>query len=170
MDRRDFFRRLGGIERVMRPPGALLERIFSKNCTGCKACIAACPRQILKFSSRDLPIIDFTSRGCTFCGRCAQSCEHGALDPAQDLRAAWKWRARITTRCLEAKGITCRACEASCENDAFRFRPAPGGVIIAFIDSNCCDGCGECISGCPVNAIAMIEPDQDITRRKETAA
>jgi len=170
MERREFFRRLSGQKQAMRPPGALPEETFYSRCDGCGACVKACPQKSIQLAA-GFPIVSFNQAGCTFCGRCAAACERGAFDGAVDLEKSWKWRAHVGSTCLDKRGIVCRACEASCQENAIRFRPALGGRSEVSVLLTACTGCGVCVASCPNNAIKMKIPDgQPTTLLKEAMA
>ncbi|NMC50307.1 MAG: 4Fe-4S binding protein, partial [Desulfovibrio sp.] len=48
------------------------------HCTGCGACVAACPEQAVSLSPHG-PVLDRTT--CLGCGLCARACPHDALTP-----------------------------------------------------------------------------------------
>lgn len=52
-------------------------RLFHEKCTGCGACLAACPRQALSLTDRGI-VCD--RQKCDGCGACLASCSVGALD------------------------------------------------------------------------------------------
>ena len=170
MERREFFRRLSGQRQAMRPPGAQPEEVFYSRCDGCNACVKSCPQNVIQLAA-GFPIISFNQVGCTFCGRCVDACDQGALDAAIALETPWQWRANIGSTCLDKRGIVCRACEASCEEDAIRFRPALGGKTDVSVLLKTCTGCGACVSSCPTSAISMKIPDgEPATLLKEAMA
>jgi len=171
MNRRELFRRLGGRKPSMLPPGSVSEYLFAEKCNGCGACVEACPENIIKITPGQKPVISFARGGCTFCGDCGQSCERGAIVANIDLEQSWLWRAEISDQCLDKVGVVCRACEAFCDEDAIRFRPALGGKSDVFILSDACTGCGACVGSCPRKAIAMKIPEtQSISLTKEAVA
>ena len=135
--RRELFRRLGGHPPTRRPPWTAAD--FAEGCTGCAACVEACPEGVLKLGAGRLVELDLSSAGCTLCGECASRCEAGLFDGA---RPAFPWIATIGEACLALAGIHCRSCQDACEPAAIRFRPAPGGVALAELDSQRCNGCG----------------------------
>ncbi|QLA21180.1 4Fe-4S binding protein [Desulfolutivibrio sulfoxidireducens] len=53
-------------------------------CTGCGACVAACPEQAVTLSPKG-PVID--RKICLGCGLCARACPHDALTPG---RMGWR--------------------------------------------------------------------------------
>ncbi len=139
--RRELFRRLGGHPPTRRPPWTAAD--FAAGCTGCAACVEACPEGVLKLGAGRLVELDLSSAGCTLCGECASRCEAGLFDGA---RPAFPWIATIGEACLALAGIHCRSCQDACEPAAIRFRPAPGGVALAELDSQRCNGCGACLA------------------------
>ncbi len=170
MDRRGFFRRLSGQKRAMRPPGAIAEEFFVECCNGCNACVEACPQSIIRLAANHLPIVCFDQDGCTFCGRCAQTCNQAAIVSNTDLQGSWLPRARISSNCLDKIGTICRACESACENDAIGFSPVLRGRSDVFVRIENCNGCGACIASCPASAITMYVPQEDNPEIKENAA
>lgn len=161
MDRRAFLSGGQGGNAPIRPPYTKLnEMVFFDACTGCGDCIEACPEDLLLSGYQGRPEVDFTNSYCTFCGACAQSCSHGILvSPSQDeapsQSRAWPLKVHVTSQCLEARAVACRACESSCGYDAMRFRPQLGGRTALIIDADRCTGCGECLASCPVQALSI---------------
>jgi len=143
-----------------RPPWACDESLFIQRCTRCDRCIEACELKLLFRGSGGFPEIRFTEAGCDFCGDCLKACPNQALDaplPAPSL--AWKWRATIGARCLSRRGIVCRACGDACETEAIRFRLLTGGRAEPELDTQLCNGCGECLAVCPEQSITLDVPD-----------
>lgn len=168
LDRRAFLRRVAGAPQPQRPPWSVQEHDFAALCNGCGACIRSCPEAILVAGTGNLPLIDFSRGGCTFCGRCVEVCAPGALAEGPPA-PAWTLRARISATCLEPQGITCRVCETACEAAALRFRPRPGGRAQVTVSEHSCTGCGGCVAVCPAAAITMATRD-DRTDAEEAAA
>lgn len=162
LQRRDIFAgRLKDARPFPRPLGALdTETAFRAACTQCGACAAACPDDIIRRDRDGFPVIDVSAGGCSFCGACAEACPTAALSGDR----AWPWQAAVTGPCLGQSGITCRACEDSCDLAALRFTPMTGGRSIVGIDTGRCTGCGNCVPACPTNALALVaraRPDPD---------
>lgn len=147
--------RLRAANPPMRPPWALGEAEFQDICTGCDACIDACPPAILKKARAGYPVVDFTNAGCTFCGDCVSACRPKALVRNTDGRP-WTLLATVAPSCLSAKGTMCRMCGDRCDAQAITFKLALGGKSNPIIDALLCTGCGDCITPCPVDAINMI--------------
>ncbi len=53
--------------------------VYSEKCTGCGACVEACPFGVLSLEGERLVI----GEGCTACGACVEVCEAGALALAE---------------------------------------------------------------------------------------
>lgn len=68
--------------------------------------------------------------------------------------------ARIGDACLTLRGVMCESCADICEQRAIRFIRR-GAIKQPLIDADACSGCGECLSVCPANAIAMPSPQAD---------
>jgi len=67
----------------------------------------------------------------------------------------WYLKAQLKTNCLSERGVVCRACGDICEMRAIRFKLAVGGVTLVEMNTDECNGCGECVSVCPVQAIEI---------------
>lgn len=65
-----------------RPPGALPEPAFKQSCTGCDACMIACPVNVIMIENQEsrLPII-YAESPCINCPDtpCITACKTGAL-------------------------------------------------------------------------------------------
>ncbi len=144
---------------AMRPPGAV-NLDFNTLCDQCGDCTRACPEHILVRDQQGWPAVEFETGACTFCGDCANACPTGALMP--ELLTEWPWRARISSSCLSKAGVSCRACQDSCEEQAIGFRLQTRGRADPVLDLDACTGCGACASSCPVGAVQFeaIEPNQ----------
>jgi len=186
MDRRAFFRsalQKGGETAVklvderlkkqsarwIRPPFAVDELEFILACTRCRACVEACPHQVIfllparvgnKFVGT--PALDLMNKGCHLCADwpCVQACEADALKlPDQSSRSAADDQTLTASKslpqalaiveidpqvCLPYNGPECGACLQSCPIDGalseVMFRPE--------IDADLCCGCGLCREHC----------------------
>lgn len=132
------------------PPGFIVGLLDA--CTGCGACVEACPTGIIALPDR-VPSLDFAAGECTFCGDCAKACPEPLFEDARPTRFAHV--ARISDTCFARHGIACGSCRDVCQEQAIRLRPQRGGLFIPDIDEAACTGCGACIGVCPAAAIGV---------------
>ena len=137
---------------AIRPPWSD-DASLSAHCTGCGACITACPERILRLDSGGLPEVDFTAGACTLCGGCAESCAVPVFDRTRS--PAWPVKAFVSDRCLPKRRILCESCRDVCLDDAIGFARAAGRAPIPVISLDDCTGCGACQSVCPARAITV---------------
>ncbi len=135
------------------PPGAGNHERFSAKCTGCQACIAACPAKIIIPTAKGFaPIAVDLSRGaCDYnCNACGQACPTGAIAP---LALEEKRQIKLAEAKLDAKKCKvfqddepCGKCAEVCPMGAITLRPtgAPRPVKV-----NHCLGCAMCVVVCP---------------------
>ncbi len=135
----------------LRPPGALIEASFLDVCERCDDCISACPEHVIKRGDGGFPELDFKTGGCTRCTKCIAACESGAL-AGEDSVVLGQWT--VNARCLPTNNVTCQSCKDACDAQAISF-PYTSSNPTPLIDLNSCTGCGECVSVCPVDAIAI---------------
>ncbi|BAE51496.1 Ferredoxin [Paramagnetospirillum magneticum AMB-1] len=147
-----------------RPPWSI--ETFDVACDGCGACLSSCPEHILAKGADGRPVVDFARGGCTFCGDCDTACvpregRPAAIDRALSARASSHGAdrlpvlARLGASCISIQGVTCRLCGDPCDVRAIKFRPLPGGRVLPEIAEESCNGCGICVSACPVGALSM---------------
>jgi ferredoxin-type protein NapF len=154
--KRALFRgRVSPVQLTHRLPWKVVD--FTDRCERCGECVDACPESILVIGDGGFPDIDFARGGCTFCGACEAACRHGALVRSEGEPGLSSLVASISEHCLSVRGITCRSCAESCDPRAIRFRLAVGGKAIPELNGSICNGCGSCVSTCPVQAIQMEE-------------
>ena len=149
---------LGGRLRVaplLRPPWALDEARFASACTGCDACVAACPQSVLVRGEGGLPVFEPARGECTFCGDCAAACGARAFAPLS--MPPWTLQARVGDACLAARGIVCSSCRDACGESAIRFPPTRA-IPRPLVEADRCTGCGACVAACPTAAIAIAAP------------
>ena len=146
---------------VIRPPWAVEEREFLANCNRCNSCISACPEKIIISGDGGYPEVDFKRGECTFCAQCARSCEAQVLqyldstDDASRADNAWCLHVSIDAKCLSMNAVVCRACGDSCDSQAIRFKLKTGGRSEPQVFLDDCNGCGACVSVCPVDAVLV---------------
>lgn len=133
----------------VRPPWTGREGL--RACTGCGACVAACPTNIVSLAAG--LHLDFAAGECTFCGACATICPEPVFDRAQP--RPFRHIAAIGDACLARVGVVCQSCGDACPERAIRFTPRCGGPFLPTVAENVCTGCGACVSPCPVDAINM---------------
>ncbi|HOQ81415.1 MAG TPA: 4Fe-4S binding protein, partial [Candidatus Cloacimonadota bacterium] len=126
------------------------------NCTGCGACVKACPRSLIELvpiskrvhilcSSRDKGPIAKKSCGnntaCIACGLCVKNCPTQAITIVNNLAII-----------DYSKCINCGICASVCPTKAIEDRMLPRKE--AFIHEDQCIGCTICAKKCPVQAIS----------------
>ena len=151
ISRRAFFggRQALGFRRIL-PPGATDDGLLA--CSGCGSCLEVCPTHIISLVD-DLPTLNFSVGECTFCGECAKACPEQVFHGRSSHR--FPHVALITDSCLAQNRVECQSCRDACPEQAIRFRPQAGGPFLPVLDEGACNGCGACISLCPVTAIKV---------------
>ncbi|PSH62009.1 ferredoxin-type protein NapF [Phyllobacterium brassicacearum] len=144
-------RQAPGFRRIL-PPGTTAESLLA--CSGCGNCADACPTHIICLVG-DLPTLDFSHGECTFCGECANVCPEQVFQA--NLLHRFPHVALITDSCLARNHVECQSCRDACPEQAIRFRPQIRGPFLPVLDDEVCNGCGACISVCPVAAINVRE-------------
>ncbi|MFO1134021.1 MAG: 4Fe-4S dicluster domain-containing protein [Rhodoblastus sp.] len=56
--------------------------------------------------------------------------------------------------CLAQVFVVCRSCGDACPERAIGFRQRPGAPEYPYVTA-ACNGCGACVSSCPVSAIKV---------------
>ena len=168
------FTKLAG-PRLIRPPGALPENLFSAKCIRCGECMKVCLTNTLQpclwesgldglWSPRLVPRLAGCDQTCSLCG---QVCPTGAI---RALALEEKKNAKLGTavidreRCLVwAENKLCLICDEQCPYNAIVFK-WQDGFRRPFIVANKCNGCGFCEQKCPVRgeSAIVVTPEGEI--------
>lgn len=168
---------------VLRPPGALDEEQFIKNCIKCGLCVEACPYDTLKLAAPgdNLPIGTpfFTPRdiACYMCTDipCVPVCPSGALDEVsvssyvnQKLTldaAKLKMGLAVVDEnsCIATWGIQCDACYRACPllgeaitiENTQNERTGKHAFLKPVVHVDHCTGCGLCEHACVTQKAAI---------------
>ncbi len=136
---------------VRRPPGAVPEAQFLALCTGCGACVEACPETTLTSKDR-YPEAHPEVHACIMCKDvpCAAACETGALLPIAPTAIRFGTVRALPRLCLnhgprDEDSEPCDRCADWCR--------APGALRfderhLPVIDATQCTGCGLCAEHC----------------------
>jgi electron transport complex protein RnfB len=124
-----------------------------QKCNGCGKCVVSCPRGIIELIPRVYKIFlacanhDFGMKvkkyctvGCTACAECVRSTPSGAISIIDNLPV-------MDYTKEENFIVAVNKCPSRCFVDLVKARPKVN------IDVKC-DGCGECVKYCPVEAIS----------------
>ncbi|MEN8115605.1 MAG: ferredoxin-type protein NapG [Bacteroidota bacterium] len=164
---------------VLRPPGALPEKEFSKACLKCGQCVEACPYDTLKlstatdgisngtpyFEARDIPCYMCTDFPCIAeCPSKALTEEAISVDDAPSINNSKMGLAVIHKEsCIAYWGIQCDACYRACplmgeaitleleKNEQTRKH----ANLKPIVNSDVCTGCGLCEHVCVVEKAAI---------------
>ena len=135
---------------IIRPPYSTEDTDFSK-CAECKGyCVEACEEKIL-FRLRDgSPHLVYGEKGCTFCKKCAESCEFDVLSTENPERINAQIKIDIS-KCMAWNDTMCFSCKEPCLENAIKFE----GIFRPQIIPDLCTGCGFCLNVCPSGAIQV---------------
>ena len=157
--------------RLVRPPGALPEDIFSARCLACGQCMKVCPTNAIQPCTLDdglqrlsTPKIVPRIGGCEEkCHACGNVCPTAAL---RKLSYEEKRFAKIGTavidknRCLAwEQNKECLVCDEVCPYHAIDpiLLQTPRGMFkVPVVDADLCMGCGMCEQRCPIFDTAAI--------------
>ncbi|MHC5024917.1 MAG: 4Fe-4S dicluster domain-containing protein [Planctomycetota bacterium] len=143
---------------VHRPPGAVDEATFLRDCTRCDACVEACPHDSIVHAPARLrevagtPVIDPARQPCWMCSDtpCVTACEPGVLRP--DLPLTMGRAMIIEETCLAHQSSFCTVCSEQC--------PVEGAIVLTDgrprIEDARCTGCGVCFHVCPAPSNSVI--------------
>lgn len=135
-------------EKPLRPPYYKDAALFLSECVKCDTkCATVCPEKII-IMENNIPRLNFTKGGCTYCDECALACEFGVLK----LEDKHEIKAHVTInqkRCLSWMGVMCFSCKDPCLEDAIEFH----AMFMPTILTDKCTACGFCVGRCPADAI-----------------
>ena len=154
---------------LLRPPGAVSEKIFLSLCVRCGECMVACPTNALQpiwleagFSGLFSPSLIPRRGACNpDCNNCGSVCPTHAIQNLPITDRIW---AKIGTamilrqKCLAwEQQKRCMVCDEVCPYNAIEFtREAENPVSVPKILEERCTGCGLCEHHCPVRNQAAI--------------
>ena len=181
---------LSASQLILRPPGALDEKDFLKNCIKCGMCVEACPFDTLKLAkpgdNKPLGTPYFTPREvpCYMCVDipCVPICPTNALDITKvskdgklDINKAQMGVALIDTKnCIAFWGIQCDACYRACPllDVAIKLeyekneRTGKHAFLKPVVDSDFCTGCGLCERACVTQKASIFVLPREIALGK----
>lgn len=174
------------------PPGAGRLEHFKQNCTGCYACVAACPGDVIKPATYEygpdgilLPTLKYNGHFCGYeCNACSSACPSGALSPLtlkEKKRTAIGKAIYMAGKCIVFQaGTDCGACDEHCPTKAITMVPVPGKSFLYYpkLNRDLCIGCGGCEYICPqkpkaIKVVALAdqslaqEPTDDVQQEVE---
>ncbi len=153
MDRRSFFRRVktSPFKSYIYPPYYDQKKDFLA-CMECekKECLTACNENIIKIED-NIPVLDFTNSGCTFCDECALSCPKNVLSIIYKKNKLNCEMIINPNKCIAWNQTVCFSCQDICEKFAIIYK----GMFNPVIDIDKCTSCGFCIKVCPADAIEI---------------
>lgn len=124
-----------------RPPQALPEALFLHQCSGCGACVSACPMGIISLvDNRACVQIEYAD--CDGCLKCTAACTTEALHPGISVDTGL--RPQLAAQCLGRRGNSCRQCATACPQQAIVFDDANQPQL----EEARCNGCGICKLTC----------------------
>lgn len=144
---------------ILRPPYYHDINAFATECHKCDGnCATLCQEQIIIIKDDKMPILDFSSSGCTYCDDCALACKYDVLD----IKYKQEILADIVinkSNCLSWNATMCFSCKDPCLEDAIEFK----AMFMPQIDMSKCTSCGFCVSRCPTLAIDIKAKNEDTT-------
>lgn len=168
-------------DRLIRPPGALIEDEFLERCIRCGECVRICSTsgKCLQLSILEnglegflTPLTQYRRGYCEYnCNLCGQICPTKAIQPL-DKTAKQKYKMGhaifLKDRCIPYRlNEDCLVCEEHCPtpdkaikvNKREYVDPVSGEkriVSYPYVDETLCIGCGICENKCPLNGEAGV--------------
>lgn len=145
---------------LFRPPGAVDEASFLKDCTRCNDCIDVCPHDAIVHAPAQFreaagtPMLAPDHQPCMMCEEmpCIKACEPNVLD--SDVQVLMGTAMVTEHLCLAHHGTTCTVCSEQC--------PVDEAILVSegkpIVNESQCTGCGVCRYVCPApeNAILLM--------------
>ncbi len=156
--RRDFFSSFARLvkkkeqEEAFAPFAPYFDHSKADICKQCdsNACVKSCQEGIIKRKFNEPPRLDFSVRGCTFCGDCAISCDKGVFNTSNPQKI-YAFIEIDASSCMAWHNTICKSCFDPCLERAIDFL----GLFYPSINPQKCTACGFCIGVCPANAIII---------------
>jgi len=147
------------ITQPLGPSPPQLGQVSYSACLACatQACVSACEEDIIRIHPENhqlasAPYLDFTRNGCTFCGECGNACPE-ILDQDPSLSKIIGKLLLDKEKCLAWNGVYCMSCVGRCTEKALRLDKQR----LLLINDALCNGCGNCIRPCPVEALSVCQ-------------
>lgn len=141
---------------IVRPPGAIEEKLFSTLCERCHMCASACEYNSISVLSASFgklestPIMEPDLVACHMCTDfpCINACPSGALKQEDSLY-------KVATiqfdhkNCLNSQGTLCDTCATNCPHTIKAIKMVgPFHQRLPTLNEEACVGCGLCIYYC----------------------
>ncbi len=116
-------------------------------CLGLDTCVEVCPFEAIHPGSQGIPIVD--EEKCTGCGICVKACPRDIIQ----IEKADRGGKYVPCNSKDRGKTTRQVCEVGCIGDKACVKACPQDAIVveenlAYIDSDKCDDCGECVKVC----------------------